>query len=191
MNNLGHIRAPLNPGSFKFSRVLPTSSCHCLSPRERPEKLQICLRESRPRRCDGLHDYPRSFSERRGEGQLRALCGRKDGYRARWLEEKRIKCVSEVRERAADQSSVLSLALVFVFFPAPLSTVPHFRLILQPATFFPYVDMIPQPLRRFPRRHRAHTCVIRTRVSEKDNVSRGSSYSLAIPTTFSDFASVD
>jgi len=112
-------------------------------------------------------------------------------------EEEWIKRVSKVRERAADQSSVLSLTCVFVFPPSPtpgsarVSLTSTFR--FQPSTFFSYVDIIPQssPLCRFPPTAFAvHTCVIRTRVPGERNRTR-EYHPLAIDSHVSDLSGVD
>lgn len=81
MNNLGRIRAPKTGDYLNFQGYHGVELSPALTARE---KLQICLREPRPRRCGGLHDYPYPFSARRttkGNSVL-AEDGRAGGARA-------------------------------------------------------------------------------------------------------------
>lgn len=111
---------------------------------------------------------------RRGEGQLRALRRRKDIVR-RWFGGKTNKTRIGENARQINLSFSSSRSSLSSCQPHSRASLPSY---LQPSTFFSYIDTIPE----LPRHHRAHTCVIRTRVPGKENVFRGSSHQLA--TTF-------
>lgn len=93
------------------------------------------------------------------------------------MKEGRIKRVSERNARQINLSFSPSRSSLSSSQPHSCASPPSY---LQPSTFFSYIDTIPQ----LPRRYRAHTCVIRTRVPGKENVFRGSSHQLAIVITF-------
>lgn len=162
-----------------------------LSPHERPETLQICLRDPTgaavytiirvPFRRAATKDDPRL---RGNERERETEAGRKGGrmiQRARGVEGGMNKTrIGGTSPRG--RSIFRPLPRAHPRPPPRPHSQAHLHLSrLQPSTFFSYVDVIlPRARRRSPPAPpRAHTCAIRTRVPGEENASRG--YCLRLP----------
>jgi len=173
VNNLGHIRASKPRDHLNFQKYDYIELSLLLTAREAGEVTNMFTRASTPQ----VRWFTRLSASLFG-APWRAIAN------SPW-EEGWISCgmVGGRTNKTFIRGTRARGRSIFRFLPraCPRLLSPHFRLCftttLPSIHLLSYVDMIPQSPRRFPRRHRVHTCVIRTRMPGKESVS---SYQLAI-----------